>query len=137
MKPVVIALMCLLAAAVPVWRPLAADASQIRPAVPVLVGGQEASEGCTGTMVVTVRAGTTLNLRAGPGTDHPAIARLSNGQSVSICQRRNGWVGVLVHRDTRGARDCGVSDAGPRPVAYAGPCQSGWLSERYLRIQAG
>ena len=137
MKKVAVASLCA-AAAVFVCLPHVAESAQTRSAVPVMVGGTEASEGCAGTAVVATAAGGTLNLRAGPGLNHPVIARLAPGRSVSICQRlQGGWLGILVHRNTPGERDCGMSDAGSKPVAYSGACDSGWVSEKYLRIQAG
>jgi len=117
--------------------PRGIDAAQIRPVVPVMVGGQEASEGCAGTATLSIRASTKLNLRAGPGLTYSVIAQLSADQRISICQRRDGWVGVLVLRTSTGPSDCQVSDAGPKPTSYAGPCVSGWLSAKYVRILAG
>ncbi len=117
--------------------PAAAGGAQ-RPKVPVLIGGEESSEGCAGTAVVAVRPDSWLNLRSGPGRANPVIARLQPDQTVSVCQRRgNGWVGVVVHPADRRPADCGLSDAGSQAKAYRGPCRSGWVSERYLRIQAG
>lgn len=105
--------------------------------VPVTIGGDEPTEGCAGTSTVSVRSGT-LNLRSGPGTGYAVVARLAAGQSVSVCERRpNGWVGVVVNRNVPGARDCGLSDAGPRRKAYGGPCESGWVLQKYLRLRAG
>jgi uncharacterized protein YgiM (DUF1202 family) len=127
---------CLAAILVLACLPRGIDAAQIRPAVPVMIGGQEASEGCVGTATVVVRAGA-LNLRAGPGLNHPVIARLTDGQRVSICQRRDGWVGILVLRDGPGPRDCQASDAGPKRKPYEGPCSSGWIAAKYVRILAG
>lgn len=128
---------CLAAIVACACLPRGIEAAQIRPAVPVMVGGQEASEGCAGTATISIRAGIRLNLRAGPGLTHPVIARLADGQRISICQRRDGWVGVLVLRDGPRPRDCQVSDAGPKPLPYAGPCVSGWISGRYVRVFAG
>jgi hypothetical protein len=103
-----------------------------------MVGGQEANEGCAGTALVAVRPGSTLNLRAGPGAGHQVLARLENRQSVTICQRlRSGWVGVLVPRESAQPRDCRASDAGPQAKAYAGPCDSGWVRDTFLRLLAG
>jgi uncharacterized protein YgiM (DUF1202 family) len=116
--------------------PLAAG--QARSKQPVLIGGAESAEGCAGTATVAVRDGSTLNLRSGPGAGYPVIARLQPGQAVSICQSPgNGWLGVVVHRTSRGFRDCGLSDAGSRAKPYAGPCDSGWVREQFLRLQAG
>jgi len=114
------------------------SAAQIRSTIPVMIGGAEASEGCAGTALVTISTDSTLNMRAGPGTRHPVLARLAPGQSVTVCQRtKSGWVGVLVPRNKTGPRDCGASDAGPTPKAYTGACDSGWVLEKYLRIEAG
>lgn len=111
-------------------------AGQSRPAVPVLIGGKASAEGCVGTATISVRSGGTLNLRSGPGTGHPAIGRLRDGQRVSVCQRTgDGWAGVIVY--PLGVADCGLSDAGVKPRPYLGPCQAGWVSERYLRLFAG
>jgi hypothetical protein len=129
---------CAIATALSVFLHSVTDAEQPRPKVPVLVGGEESAEGCAGTSTVAVREGSTLNVRTGPGTSHPIIAHLPRGQSVSVCQRLpNGWVGIVVHRYPPGVRDCGLSDAGPKPQAYAGPCDSGWVWEKYLRLHAG
>ena len=123
-------------AAVIVGLACGAKAAQIRPAVPVMVGGADGSEGCAGTATLAIRAGSRINLRAGPGMSHPVIARLSSPHTVSICQRRDGWVGILVLPRTR-PYDCGESDAGPKPTPYAGPCVSGWISAKYVRFLAG
>lgn len=104
----------------------------------VLVGGAASDEGCAGTATVAVSEGSTLNLRTGPATTYPVAARLSPGQGVSICQRSGaGWVGVVVHKRVRGTGDCRLSDAGPRARPYAGPCESGWVKEEFLRLLAG
>jgi hypothetical protein len=116
----------------------AIQAGQLRPKVPVMVGNKESTEGCAGTATVAVRGGRTLSLRAGPGANYAILAQLRRGQSVSVCQaRESGWVGIVVNSEGGGARDCGLSDAGTRLTAYAGHCDSGWVFEKYLRLQAG
>jgi hypothetical protein len=105
---------------------------------PVLVGGEERSEGCAGTAIVAVRDGSALNLRTGPGMRYPVVGRLARGQSVSVCgSPENGWVGVIVHERGRGSSDCRLSDAGPQAKPYAGPCGSGWVKEEFLQLKAG
>jgi hypothetical protein len=132
----VMRIVCATTAALCLWHgSLAAAQPASRP---VLVGGAASDEGCPGTATVAVSEGSTLNLRSGPGTTYPVAARLSPGQSVSICQRSgNGWVGVVVHKRVRGAGDCGLSDAGPRARPYGGPCESGWVKDEFLRLLAG
>ena len=138
MKSALVPIMWAIAAALCLGPYNSTETQQPRPKVPVLIGGNESSEGCAGTAIVAVGEGGTLNLRSGPGMSHPIIARLPRGQSVSICQRgENGWVGIVVRPSGSNVRDCGLSDAGSKAIAYAGPCHSGWVLEHYLRLQAG
>jgi hypothetical protein len=135
-KEALAATLCAIAAVVCLY-PYASMAAAPQSPQPVMIGGEESSEGCAGTATVAVRAGSTLNLRSGPGTSYGPVARLSPGQAVSICQSPgNGWVGVVVHGRGRLA-DCGLSDAGPKAKPYTGPCDSGWVKEEFLRLQAG
>jgi uncharacterized protein YgiM (DUF1202 family) len=129
-----VAIACVTAAAVC----LCSISATQRASQPVVVGGEESSEGCAGTATVAVREGSSLNLRAGPATTYPVVTRLSAGQHVSICQSlRNGWVGVVVHERGPGPKDCRLSDTGPRARPYAGPCKSGWVKDEFLRLFAG
>jgi hypothetical protein len=130
----VLRIVCATAALLCLWHGSLAAQPASRP---VLIGGKESDEGCAGTATVVVSEGSTLNLRTGPATTYPVAVRLSPGQSVSICQYSgNGWVGVVVHQRVRGT-DCRLSDAGPKARPYAGPCESGWVKEQFLRLFAG
>jgi len=78
-----------------------------------------------------------LTVRAGPGRDARDIGRLGPGHIVNICEDRSGWLGVVFGPRGRPEEDCGVGSPGPSPRAYDGPCHSGWVSGRYVRVVAG
>jgi len=82
------------------------------------------------------RGDNYLTVRAGPGRDARDIGRLGPGHIVNVCEQRNGWLGVVFGPAGR-QEDCGVGSPVPRPRAYDGPCHSGWVAARYVRVVAG
>jgi len=78
-----------------------------------------------------------LTVRAGPGRDARDIGRLGPGHLVNICEERNGWLGIVFGPAGRPDEDCGVGSPVPRPRRYEGPCHSGWVAARYIRVVAG
>jgi hypothetical protein len=143
LKPAILALlMCFTGYGMPT---LANDkAGRIRP-VPVLVGGWPNVDSCTSMGIVKpLKPGSSafLAVRDAPELAAKEIARLKSGHPVWLCGKvqNKGWIGVIYH--PQGAEgdlwDCGVSEEGPaKPVAYRGPCKSGWVARRYLWLSAG
>ena len=78
-----------------------------------------------------------LTVRAGPGRDARDIGRLGPGHIVDVCEESGGWLGVVFGPAGRPEEDCGVGSPMPRPRRYDGPCHSGWVAKRYIRIVAG
>lgn len=78
-----------------------------------------------------------LTVRAGPGRDARDIGRLRPGHVVNVCESANGWLGIVFGPAGRADEDCGVGSPVPRPQAYDGPCHSGWVAARYVRVVAG
>lgn len=121
------------------------------PSVPIMVGGAFAGHNCTANALsqATVRpmkAGSYLAVRNAPSIKSVKLDRLTPGYPVIICTglTNQQWVGVLYYEpgkeDTSpyGAHDCGLADMNSkRPVAYRGPCRSGWVARRYLMLSAG
>jgi hypothetical protein len=79
-------------------------------------------------------SGSFLAVRGGPGLQFRTIDRLEPDTRVWICEARAGWLGVVYGTDDKG---CGVSSPMPVRRPYVGPCASGWVSERYVRREAG
>jgi hypothetical protein len=78
-----------------------------------------------------------LTVRAGPGRDARDIGRLGPGHIVNVCEQRGEWLGIVFGPAGRPEEDCGVGSPVPRPQRYDGPCHSGWVAARYIRIVAG
>lgn len=85
---------------------------------------------CSGLRVVGLnpRGDGFLSVRSGPSTRYRKVGELYNGNYVEGCAYSNGWHGVVYGRG-----DCRTNRAGP----YRGPCRSGWVSGRYVKVVAG
>ncbi|MBS0542210.1 MAG: integron [Proteobacteria bacterium] len=108
-----------------------------REAVPVMVGGEPGLDACASTGIVAgLRggSGSFLALRRGPALRFAITDRLRNGTRLWLCDARGGWLGVVYAAD---GRDCGVSSPLPARRPYRGSCASGWVSERFVRREAG
>lgn len=78
-----------------------------------------------------------LTVRAGPGRDARALDRLGPGRIVNVCETHGSWLGIVYGPSSGLGEDCGTGSPVPRPRPYAGPCRSGWVAARYIRIVAG
>jgi len=97
----------------------------------VTVGGDGGHPACPlQASIAGLRGGSTLAVRAGPGTGFARVDRLGNGERVFLCDRSGdaGWVGIVY-----GPADCGLSAPIVPPRAYDGACRSGWVRSNYLR----
>ena len=110
-----------------------AGAAKIDGPLAVTVGGDGEGGACPlqGT-VGGMSKGSTLAVRAGPGTSFARLDRLPNGKRVYLCDRAadNVWVGVVYGN---GNQDCGLAAPITPPRAYNGPCRAGWVRSDYLR----
>lgn len=103
--------------------------------VPVQVGGEPDYDACGGTATVAGLApGSALNVRAGPGLDFPVVDRLGPGAAVILCDQRGDWQGIVF---THAPADCGTGQPVMPRGPYAGPCRSGWVHGRHVRLSAG
>lgn len=114
------------------------------PAVPatdagtaVMVGGDRKADACpVAGKIIGLKAGSTLTVRAGPGTQHARRDRLANGRRVFVCDGSadEAWLGV-VYPATEG-QDCGVDMPVRNARPYAGPCAVGWVSAGWVHTQS-
>ena len=105
--------------------------------VAVQMGGSSEYDAC-GTLVAVAglkKSGDGfLALRSGPASNYKLISKLPNGTQLWLCQEKGKWMGVLLR--SPGA-DCGVSSPIARRQPYPGPCQSGWVYKKYIKMLAG
>jgi hypothetical protein len=101
--------------------------------IAVTVGGESGAPACPlkGT-VGGLSKGSTLSVRAGPGTAFARLDRLAGGSRVFLCDRsgETGWVGIVYGG---AGSDCGLAAPITPPRAYAGTCRAGWVRSDYLR----
>jgi hypothetical protein len=120
---------------------LGATATAAAAQSPVLIGrdGPEA-DACAviGTVTGLNRRGDNyLSVRASPSVRAAERDRLRRGQQLYVCSASadENWLGVVYRRGALG--DCGVTSPVRRPRPYGGPCRWGWVSSRYVDVNAG
>ncbi len=59
------------------------------------------------------------------------------GLIVEICERTDGWVGIVWKGEGDPEHDCGTGANLPGPKNYDGPCRSGWVAEANVEVTAG
>lgn len=100
----------------------------------VIVGGDASTPACpvSGT-IARLREGSTLNVRAGPGTEHPRLDALRNGRRIYVCDGTpdEAWLGIVYA--TEAGMDCGVDRPSPGATAYRGPCRAGWVNAGWVQ----
>ena len=102
--------------------------------IPVMVGGAPELDACAATGVVSGLKpvqGNYLSVRAGPGLAFKRVDKLNVGERVWLCDTKDGWIGIVY------GNDCGVATPLPLRRPYPGPCASGWVSERFIELEAG
>jgi hypothetical protein len=116
----------------------AASAAAVPRARPVMVGGGGGGvnvDPCPAFGEVrglNPRGDNFLSVRAAPNLGAREVGRLKSGEEVLVCDGSSDkkWWGVVYGRQ---GQDCRLVAAKP-PRPYAGPCRSGWVSGRYLRV---
>ena len=112
--------------------------SQDLPPVAVNIGGEPDLDACSSAGTVyglNPQGDNFLAVRAGPGTNYAIRDRLNSGQQLSLCDERGNWLGVVYPREA--GQDCGLGTPYARSQPYAGPCLSGWVHRRFVRVTAG
>ena len=78
-----------------------------------------------------------LSVRSGPGGKRfREIDRLFNGDEVFVCGKEGPWLGAVYGDRRQLAAECGVDRPWRLLQPYSGPCNSGWIHSRYVRVRA-
>jgi hypothetical protein len=106
--------------------------------VPVYIGDDPGLDACLSWGEVQGLHHSKLAVRRGPGVDYEQVDELDNGQGLYLCDAsaEGDWIGV-VYRTGESEPDCGVTSPVPERRAYDGPCKSGWVHRRWVRVIAG
>ncbi len=78
-----------------------------------------------------------LSVRAEPDAKSYESDRLKKGQQVFFCDATDdeAWIGIVY--DKSGEKDCGTGSPIPEHTTYVGPCDSGWVSRKFVTLIAG
>tara|TARA_B110001454_G_scaffold122548_1_gene114389 strand:- start:4712 stop:5110 length:399 start_codon:yes stop_codon:yes gene_type:complete len=78
-----------------------------------------------------------LAVKDAPNIKALRIDKIFNGQKLWICdESKDGkWLGVVYTSDAK--LNCGVSSPIETRKKYPGPCKSGWVSKKYVTVDAG
>ena len=112
-------------------------AAQERLAVPIVIGGDTETDPCGYAEVrgLDPQGDGFLAVRDGPGTGYAMLEQLHNGDHVFVCaDDGGGWLGIVYPAD---GPDCEVGTPWPEQAAYSGPCRSGWVSRKWVKMLAG
>jgi hypothetical protein len=113
---------------------------------PILVGGKPKGDRCTsyGVSVGTVQVsgGKRLEVWGAPSLNSKLLDVLKVGHPVLICSDpvKRAWIGIIYHGNDPDAdlEECRLSETSEKaPLAYRGPCKSGWVNRRFVQNSAG
>ncbi len=103
----------------------------------VMVGGSADAAACpVSGKIIGLKGGSTLSVRAGPGTQHARLDRLANGRGIHVCDGTpdEAWLGIVYPRSP--GQDCGVDAPMNEAQAYAGACAVGWVNAGWVQTDA-
>lgn len=110
--------------------------------VPVLIGvyGDGELDACMSIGAVSglnPKGDGFLAVRSGPAGHYKLLDKLKEGQRVFLCSSSEDelWQGIVYASDAK--VDCGVSSPVKSARAYKGPCKSGWVSTKWIKVIAG
>jgi hypothetical protein len=109
---------------------------------PVKIGGDEMLDACGGNSIVVglnPRGDNFLAVKAGPSLNAKRIDKLGPNTEVYLCEQTadGAWSGIVYDGSGKWTARCGVTSAVATRRSYTGPCQSGWVSSKYLELIAG
>ena len=110
---------------------------------PVMIGnGGPYQSACSGIGSVANLPGGNdnyLNVREGPSAKAKATDRLGDDQPIYLCDQTDdgSWIGIVyMASGYLPITDyCGVEDLVASRRPYAGSCQSGWVSAKYVEVR--
>lgn len=108
----------------------------------VRYGGSAVTDGCPSNSIVVglnPEGDNFLAVKAKPSLASARIDKLGPGAEVYHCDTSpNGkWIGIVYDGDGKWTGRCGVTSPVFRRKPYQGPCQSGWVSSKYIELVAG
>ena len=109
---------------------------------PVKYGGSDVTDACAANSIVVglnPDGDNFLAVKAKPSLKSKRIDKLGPNAEVYPCDSTDDgqWIGIVYDGDGKWTARCGVTSPVARRRSYDGPCQSGWVSAKYLELVAG
>ena len=109
---------------------------------PVKIGGDATFDACGGNSIVVglnPKGDNFLAVKAGPSLKAKRIDKLGPSTEVYLCEQTadGAWSGIVYDASGKWTARCGVMSTVATRRSYTGPCQSGWVSSKYLELIAG
>lgn len=115
----------------------AAAQASAREQIPIVGADGPQSDACGGIGRVATLAPEVV-VRARPDDDAGKKERLAPDTLVWLCENGGEWQGIVYPTgEFQDLGDCRVSSPVAEPEPYSGPCRSGWVPARELRLVAG
>ena len=109
-----------------------------------MVGGDSEMDACPTLMQIAFRKPTANSfaaVRLRPNVNARMRDQLPAGYQVMACDTADDWIGIVyrpvVNLDSEAVADCGVNGPIAERKPYHGPCVSGWVAARLLKVAAG
>jgi len=109
------------------------NGKKITSVVPVMIGGEPDMDACSLGIIGGLSANGFLAVRSGASTKYPIIDKLHNGDSVSMCDTKGKWEGVVYGKNCRGSGQDSPSSIIPKRKRYEGSCNSGWIYSKWIK----
>lgn len=107
---------------------------------PVTYGGDDVVDACSSFGHVHNLSNTAdgfLAVKEAPQIKSKRVDKIYNKQNVWVCsESKDGqWFGIVYTKDSK--IDCQVTKPVKTKTTYTGPCKSGWVSSKWITIDAG
>lgn len=83
------------------------------------------------------RTTSAVVARLAPSETAATSVSLAANQAIFLCGTSSdgAWESIVI--PDKSGQDCGVSHPVARPAIYSGPCRTGWIPMKNIRIVAG
>ena len=109
--------------------------------LPIKVGGDGPDMDACGTYAEVVEFDASGEdvpyVHDSPSAATKARDKLSAGQGVKVCATQDDFSGIVYAGEGQSLTDCNTDSPLATEQNYTGPCRSGWVDNRFLKMTAG
>jgi len=113
---------------------ITACASKANLAVPITISASGVDDPCGAVGIVVNTKNGTHSIRDRPDTAAIELLTIPSGGRLLLCEKRDGWYGVVVLEKEKQCLDGNYNSVSQ---TYLGPCDSGWIQQKFVEYFAG